>query len=34
VSPRRAPARELKRMQELYRERYDDFTVALNVQRH
>jgi len=27
VSPRRAPARELERMHELYRERYDDFTV-------
>jgi len=27
VSPRRAPARELERMQELYRERYGDFTV-------
>jgi transposase len=27
VSPRRAPARELERMQELYRERYNDFTV-------
>ena len=26
VSPRRAPERELLRMQELYRERYDDFT--------
>ena len=27
VSPRRAPARELERMHELYRERYSDFTV-------
>jgi transposase len=27
VSPRRAPARELERMQTLYRERYSDFTV-------
>src|SRR5215468_797802 len=27
VSPRRAPARELERMQALYRERYSDFTV-------
>jgi hypothetical protein len=27
VSPRRAPARELERMQELYRECYGDFTV-------
>jgi transposase len=27
VSPRRAPARELERMQTLYRERYGDFTV-------
>jgi hypothetical protein len=27
VSPRRAPARELERMQELYRELYGDFTV-------
>jgi len=27
VSPRRAPARELERMHELYRERYGDFTV-------
>jgi hypothetical protein len=27
VSPRRAPARELARMQRLYRERYRDFTV-------
>jgi hypothetical protein len=27
VSPRRAPTRELERMQELYRERYSDFTV-------
>jgi hypothetical protein len=27
VSPRRAPARELERMQQLYRERYSDFTV-------
>jgi transposase len=27
VSPRRAPARELERMHELYRERYNDFTV-------
>jgi hypothetical protein len=27
VSPRRAPERELERMQELYRERYGDFTV-------
>jgi hypothetical protein len=27
VSPRRAPARELDRMQALYRERYSDFTV-------
>jgi hypothetical protein len=27
VSPRRAPTRELERMQELYRERYGDFTV-------
>src|SRR5580693_442651 len=27
VSPRRAPARELERMQTLYRERYNDFTV-------
>jgi helix-turn-helix protein len=27
VSPRRAPARELERMHELYRERYHDFTV-------
>jgi hypothetical protein len=27
VSPRRAPERELARMQELYRERYSDFTV-------
>ena len=27
VSPRRAPARDLERMHELYRERYDDFTV-------
>ena len=27
VSPRRAPARELERMQALYRERYGDFTV-------
>jgi Helix-turn-helix domain len=27
VSPRRAPARELGRMHELYRERYRDFTV-------
>jgi transposase len=27
VSPRRAPRRELERMQELYRERYSDFTV-------
>ena len=26
VSPRRAPERELARMQELYRERYSDFT--------
>jgi len=26
VSPRRAPERELERMQELYRERYSDFT--------
>jgi helix-turn-helix protein len=26
VSPRRAPARELERMHELYRERYSDFT--------
>jgi transposase len=27
ASPRRAPARELERMQELFRERYSDFTV-------
>jgi hypothetical protein len=27
VSPRRAPARELERMQQLYREQYGDFTV-------
>jgi transposase len=27
VSPRRAPAREVERMHELYRERYSDFTV-------
>jgi transposase len=27
VSPRRAPARELERMHDLYRERYSDFTV-------
>ena len=27
TSPRRAPARELERMHELYRERYSDFTV-------
>src|ERR1700747_3922028 len=27
VSPHRAPARELERMHELYRERYSDFTV-------
>src|ERR1700741_4242773 len=27
VSPRRAPARELDRMHQLYRERYSDFTV-------
>jgi transposase len=27
VSPRRAPARELERMHQLYRERYNDFTV-------
>jgi transposase len=27
ISPRRAPARELERMQTLYRERYSDFTV-------
>ena len=27
VSPRRAPAGELERMHELYRERYSDFTV-------
>jgi transposase len=27
VSPRRAPARELERMHELYRERYSDLTV-------
>jgi hypothetical protein len=27
VSPRRAPAREVERMQALYRERYSDFTV-------
>jgi transposase len=27
VSPRRAPRRELERMQELFRERYSDFTV-------
>jgi hypothetical protein len=27
VSPRRAPARELERMHELYRQRYSDFTV-------
>jgi hypothetical protein len=27
VSPRRAPARELERMHELYWERYNDFTV-------
>src|SRR5271155_6245335 len=27
VSPRRAPERELERMHELYRERYNDFTV-------
>lgn len=27
ISPRRAPARELERMHELYRERYSDFTV-------
>jgi hypothetical protein len=27
VSPRRSPVRELARMQELYRERYSDFTV-------
>src|SRR5580692_1550238 len=27
VSPRRAPARDLDRMHELYRERYSDFTV-------
>jgi hypothetical protein len=38
VSPRRAPERELERMQELYRERYGDFTVKhfheQLVQRH
>src|SRR5215468_8719101 len=38
VSPRRAPARELERMQALYRERYSDFTVKhfheQLVQRH
>ena len=27
VSPRRAPARELERMRQLYRDRYSDFTV-------
>jgi hypothetical protein len=27
ISPRRAPARELERMHDLYRERYSDFTV-------
>jgi Helix-turn-helix domain len=38
VSPRRSPPRELERMQELYRERYGDFTVKhfheQLVQRH
>lgn len=38
VSPRRAPARELERMHDLYRERYSDFTVKhfheQLVQRH
>jgi hypothetical protein len=38
ISPRRAPARELERMHDLYRKRYDDFTVKhfheQLVQRH
>ena len=28
ASPRRAPARELERMRQLYRDRYSDFTVS------